>query len=976
MRRIILVAPLAALFLLFAGNVAQAQTVGTWDARTAVPATLSSAGNTLASVGNTKIYHLHVDGTALSVYTIAANSWVALTGSTCGFAVGGGTFLIAADADHLYATCPSGVPDFIRYTISTDTWDDRTGTPLGVGPGASAVWDGGDHIYVLAGNSSVFFYRYSISGDTWVSLAFAPAGIGIGGSLAYPGSGDYLYALRGGGFATTYRYSIIGDSWSDVAVADSPDTVAGGGSLVSDGSNTLYSLRGGVQTDFWSYSISGDSWTTLTAAPAAVDSGGALAYITNSSGTFLSGTRGSGTTDFNRYTISLITASSGGSAGSRVGSAATAAALVRAIPPNAPQNVVPNNAVCHSPCNASIDFTYDALSIHEFKPGLTFVLKDDAGNILASQDAPSGASGKYTITARNLPENAKINGLLYSALNGINSTNGAPVHIQTPFYIKGDSISVITTPNDIGKGLFNVAFSIKDLSPNITSETALLVKITDAAGNNVFDGALSLAKNPVVVPIPILSGKFTAHFTPIAHNTPYPNESSVLDFTIAEPAPPIAATVTVQSEKDGVVASTIDAKAIQHGDSLFIDARVAAANNAKNAATETNLLPAMVSGGATFTLSITDKSGHTFQFNGVCGVTGCGVRSVIKKEGNASGAVSYNALNNNGKTIVTTSGASVLMSQNVFPVIVNMANIASANFRLTTPLSAAPAGKNTLNATLKDALGNTLTVNAPFEITTAIQAPATTINALSAAQEQTTLTTQAQEPQLSASASVTSNAGNASLALNFSDADGNPVNTTAQSFAVAERLSDGATYTFYATCDAAACHVVNGAKEGDNGAQDISSALAIVPHTNKTESVSVNGNSVLTYNPDPAARFAVTGGADAKDIAVNAGFAAIPSGEYTVTATANNGITQKMKFAATGGEFDLRAIIAQLFDLGPGTVYYTQNQLAPDVGVTGGHIIAKPLIQQITDALAPTNPLVKLLNGLKDFFAPVPTPAQ
>ncbi len=306
----------------------------------------------------------------------------------------------------------------MRYSISGNTWANRATSPNVFSAGnVAAVWDGSDYIYAINGTN---LNRYSISGNSWAdpNLAEPPAGSLVGASLAYPGSGDFIYAFRGGDTASFYRYSISGNTWSDAAVADAPNTVGGGGSLVAPDTSTIYALSGtsdsgsGASTNFWSYSISGNSWTTLTGAPAAVSDGGSLAYVSNASGTFLYQLRGNTTTDFNRYTISLI--STGGSA---VGGLLLrsydeqGALLARQTRPAAPTNVVVTPLPCNGLCGARIAFSYAPLPTHAGRP-LTFAFIDEFGKTLGSVYEPFAGIKNYELPVKELPPNSPLNGRL------------------------------------------------------------------------------------------------------------------------------------------------------------------------------------------------------------------------------------------------------------------------------------------------------------------------------------------------------------------------------------------------------------------------------------------------------------------------------------------------------------------------------------------------------------------------------------
>ncbi|MDO8584538.1 MAG: hypothetical protein Q7R85_00235 [bacterium] len=397
---------------------AHAQTAGTWDSRAAVSASVSQSASLLAYPGSGNlIYQRRGDDNTFNSYSISGDSWSALTSDNCGAGIGNGSFLVRGDSGFLYAACPGGndTTDFVRYDISGADWEERATSPSGFGNGAAAVWDGSDYIYALPGDAMAAFYRYTISTNVWDSMTASPTGVTGGGSLAYPGSGNFIYAFRGSDLTTFYRYHITENDWSPITAA--PDTVGGGGSLVAIDTSTIYALRGEgggtPRTDFWSYGISGDSWTVLTVAPAAVGAGGSLAYVSNSSGTFLYQLRGNATTDFNRYTISVVAASTGSSAGSFLLAARQdgGLSLARATPPASPTNVVVTPLPCNGTCGATIALSYAALSVHRGRP-MTFAFIDESGKTLGSIYEPYANGKSYTMELKNLPQNSPLNGRL------------------------------------------------------------------------------------------------------------------------------------------------------------------------------------------------------------------------------------------------------------------------------------------------------------------------------------------------------------------------------------------------------------------------------------------------------------------------------------------------------------------------------------------------------------------------------------
>ena len=94
---------------------------------------------------------------------------------------------------------------------------------------------------------------------SWDALADVPEAVNAGGSLIWAG-GNYLYAFIGGITESFYRYDISQNSWE--ALASTPLSVDDGGCLVYV-NGYIYAQRGGNTLDFWKYDISANAWETM-----------------------------------------------------------------------------------------------------------------------------------------------------------------------------------------------------------------------------------------------------------------------------------------------------------------------------------------------------------------------------------------------------------------------------------------------------------------------------------------------------------------------------------------------------------------------------------------------------------------------------------------------------------------------------------------------------------------------------------------
>ena len=237
-------------------------------------------------------------------YSISGDEWSPVTQvvHSGGTGSANNTIVYPGSGDFLYVVQALNQKGFSKFSLSTKIWTTLTTVPYNIFLGGGIVSTLGDFIYAMGGatNSTKDFMRYSISGNSWAIMASTTAAINSGGSIAYPGSGDFLYALMGVG-KDFYRYSISGNSWTPMASTSA--ATSDGADLLSLGSGDfLYALRGNSSKDFYRYSISGNSWSNLASTTVNVLTGGKLGYP--GSGDFLYAFTGNNSKDFYRYSIS------------------------------------------------------------------------------------------------------------------------------------------------------------------------------------------------------------------------------------------------------------------------------------------------------------------------------------------------------------------------------------------------------------------------------------------------------------------------------------------------------------------------------------------------------------------------------------------------------------------------------------------------------------------------------------------------
>jgi len=153
------------------------------------------------------------------------------------------------------------------YDVSLNTWPSSTSSrspTTYMRNGGSIYYPGsGDFIYCFTGENYYRFFKYSISGDAWTELSLPPFCRGYGGNdgdMFYPGSGDFIY-LCDGNYGYFARYSLSKNDW-DLPVGPYSNYFVEYYSCFSGGADgdTLYS--GGYDT-FGRYNISARAWTGL-----------------------------------------------------------------------------------------------------------------------------------------------------------------------------------------------------------------------------------------------------------------------------------------------------------------------------------------------------------------------------------------------------------------------------------------------------------------------------------------------------------------------------------------------------------------------------------------------------------------------------------------------------------------------------------------------------------------------------------------
>jgi hypothetical protein len=147
------------------------------------------------------------------------------------------TYVRFQDQDYIYAFIGASTNQrsgafnaFVRYDISLNQWSDDFPEPWDcTDDGASLAWDGGRFLYALHGsncrdNATPDFARYDLTSNSWENLPNVPERVNDGGSLVY--LDGILYVLVGGDSSSTSSFAFDAESrqwlWGRGADPDLP----------------------------------------------------------------------------------------------------------------------------------------------------------------------------------------------------------------------------------------------------------------------------------------------------------------------------------------------------------------------------------------------------------------------------------------------------------------------------------------------------------------------------------------------------------------------------------------------------------------------------------------------------------------------------------------------------------------------------------------------------------------------------------
>ncbi|MEM3184677.1 MAG: hypothetical protein QXW92_03365, partial [Candidatus Hadarchaeales archaeon] len=164
------------------------------------------------------------------------------------------------------------LPNFWRYHIPENKWENLPNVPIDQRTGSCIAWDGGDKIYgIFQAVTDNALYVFSISDNSWTRLYT----IVYGGTPRSPGSGSSLVAVGGylyyavGGMSQYWRYNIADNTWD--RLADAPGTWGAGGAQEVINENIIYAVGfGSPRVGFGRFIIPENRWVKMTDLPAAI----------------------------------------------------------------------------------------------------------------------------------------------------------------------------------------------------------------------------------------------------------------------------------------------------------------------------------------------------------------------------------------------------------------------------------------------------------------------------------------------------------------------------------------------------------------------------------------------------------------------------------------------------------------------------------------------------------------------------------
>jgi len=229
-------------------------------------------------------------------YDIFANTWKSDLATTVQESYGA---LVYDGSDSIY-----GIPGGTylgKYSISGNSWTEKSDIPDIVGEGVSMIYDGNNYLYILRGNSTNRFWRYNISGNSWSNMADFPANVYWGAGLIYDGE-NYIFGTKGNATTEWYRYNISSNSWEQMSPALPTINNTHGSFFVYDNIDYIYWIEGSQYGKFYRFSVFAEDWEQLATpsfVPVNIGNNGIYCQLFNCIFVF----KGDNTTTFYKYMI-------------------------------------------------------------------------------------------------------------------------------------------------------------------------------------------------------------------------------------------------------------------------------------------------------------------------------------------------------------------------------------------------------------------------------------------------------------------------------------------------------------------------------------------------------------------------------------------------------------------------------------------------------------------------------------------------
>lgn len=253
--------------------------------------------------GGGNYLYLFDSATGLFVrYDLSNETWTTLGSpeKQLGEALGLGVYLAGdpSNSNIIYAVAGGDKTDFLKYTISTNTWEAKA--PISAGgvndprayygasltPGYDA--SGNAVLYLACGGDTNTFLRYNIATNDWTTMAVVPITVNQSNIyyLNYNGT-KYVYCFQRDG-DNIYKFDVATATWITVTTASGLNYYYTAANMAYPGTgDILYVARGGSEAYkiMLEYNLSTDSYNTASnyyGLPQGIGAGGSICFVGNS----------------------------------------------------------------------------------------------------------------------------------------------------------------------------------------------------------------------------------------------------------------------------------------------------------------------------------------------------------------------------------------------------------------------------------------------------------------------------------------------------------------------------------------------------------------------------------------------------------------------------------------------------------------------------------------------------------------------